>query len=517
MTYLTPPRGSARRPECPYLTPWRRRGGLDPLRYSKYNVQMSDDVLDLDATAQAELVRTGQVSPAELVDGAIARIERLNPHLNAVIHTRFEQARDETASGALPDGPFRGVPFLFKDIFCAVQGDPYHHGTRILKNAGFRAMHTDELARRYLAAGFAYLGRTNVPELGLMPTCEPEAYGPTLNPWDPARTCGGSSGGSSVAVATGMVPLAHANDGGGSTRVPAAVCGLVGLKPSRGRTSLGPMTDPVASPLPSELCVSRTVRDTAAVLQAVHGPGPGDSVMAPPPLRPFTEEIGADPGRLRVGLLVHDPMGLATVHPDNVAAAEETGRLLESLGHVVDYGFPPPLSDAGFPDRFTAMWTCTLPAGLDAFAMLLGRPVTADDVEPLTWELAQRGRSYSGPEAMASKAASMAYGREVSRWWSGYDLLLTPTLATPPVEHGAFVTPADPFEGFKRAAEFIPFTAAFNISGQPAISLPLHGDSEGRPLGIQLVAAYGREDVLLRVASQLEQACPWEHRRPPVA
>lgn len=477
---------------------------------------VSSDLAALDATAQAELVRTGQVAPIELVDAAIERVERLNPQLNAVIHTRFEEVRDEAATDRLPDGPFRGVPFLFKDIFGAVEGDPHHQGMRYLKEAGFRARHTDELARRYLAAGFAYLGRTNVPELGVVPICEPEAYGPSRNPWNPDRTSGGSSGGAAVAVASGMVPVAHANDGGGSTRVPASACGLVGLKPSRGRTSMGPMTDPIVSPLPGELCVSRTVRDTAAVLQAVHGPAPGDSVMAPPPARPYTEEVGADPGRLRVGILTRNLIGTGDVHPDCVEATESAGRLLESLGHHVEEAHPPALEDEGFVDRFTTMWSAGLPAGLAAFEMMVGRPLTADDVEPLTWTLAEIGRAASGPDHVVSVAMTMAFGRTVARWWQEWDLLLTPTLGEPPVPLGTFIIPEDPFEGFKRAGTFCPFTAPFNISGQPAISLPLHVSAEGLPIGVQLVAAYGREDVLIRVAAQLEQACPWADRRPPI-
>src|SRR5207244_558126 len=238
------------------------------------------DFTQLDATGQAELVRKGDASPLELVDAAINNIEKLNPELNAVIHPLFESAR-RAAQGQLPDGPFRGVPILFKDLFCSVQGDPLHEGMQFLKNAGWHADHPDALARRYLDAGFVCVGRTNTPELGLVPTTEPEAYGPARNPWDPTRTTGGSSGGSAAAVASGMVAVAHANDGGGSIRIPASCCGLVGLKPSRGRTSLGPDYTAIDDMLSVELCVSRSVRDTAAVLDAVHGPTDGETVAAP--------------------------------------------------------------------------------------------------------------------------------------------------------------------------------------------------------------------------------------------
>ena len=294
----------------------------------------------MDATAQAELVRSGQASPLELVDHAIGRIEALNPRLNAVIHERFELARAQARTGDLPDGPFRGVPILFKDLMCAVEGDPYHEGMQALKDAGYRATHTDHLARRYLDAGFAYLGRTNTPELGLVPTTESLAYGPAHNPWATGHTTGGSSGGSAAAVAAGLVPVAHANDGGGSIRIPAAACGLVGLKPSRGRTSLGPKKGEFSAFLIVELCVSRSVRDTAGVLDAVSGRRAGDPVSAPAPARPFTQEVGADPGRLRIGYATHHPMFGTPLHPDVVAATEETARLLESLGHGAGYRYP---------------------------------------------------------------------------------------------------------------------------------------------------------------------------------
>lgn len=475
------------------------------------------DLADLDATAQAELVRSGEASPLELVDAAIARIERLNPQLNAVIHPRFEQAR-EAAAGDLPAGPFRGVPILFKDLFCAVAGDPYHEGMRFLKDAGYRARRTDELARRYLDAGFVYLGRTNTPELGLVPTCEPHAYGPSRNPWDTTRSTGGSSGGSAAAVASGMVPVAHANDGGGSIRIPAAACGLVGLKPSRGRVSLQPETDPLMNPLPVELCVSRSVRDTAAVLDAVQGRATGDTVVAPPPARPYRDELGADPGRLRVGVLTENPLGTGDVHPDCVAAAEETARLLESLGHDVERSHPKALDSPELVGQFTVLWSASVPAIFAAFELEVGRPVTAADVEPLTWALAELGKGTTAVQLIAALAACQQYTRAVASWWEvdGFDLLLTPTLAEPPVELGTFDTPDEPLLGFIRAAEYVPFTPPFNVTGQPAISLPLAENAAGLPIGVQLVGAYGSEDLLLRVAAQLEAARPWAGRRPAV-
>ena len=293
------------------------------------------DIADLDAIAQADLVRRGDVSPAELVDAAIDRIESVNPDLNAVIHERFDKARGE-AAGDLPDGPFRGVPMVVKDLICHTAGDPFHEGIAGVRRAlGWVEQEDTELARRFKAAGFVIVGKTNTPELGILPTTEPLAAGASRNPWDTSRSTGGSSGGSGAAVAAGMVAVGHANDGGGSIRIPASACGLVGLKPSRGRVSLGSEFGDVMGGLVCELAVTRTVRDTAAVLDAVHGPAAGEPYFAPAPTGPYSDDVGADPGRLRIGLLVTAEAAGVEVHHDCVVAAAEAGRLLESLGHVV--------------------------------------------------------------------------------------------------------------------------------------------------------------------------------------
>jgi amidase len=479
---------------------------------------MTDDLAVLDATAQAELVRTGELSPVELVDAAITRIEKLNPELNSVIHPRFDRARDEAASSALPDGPFRGVPTLFKDLMCAMEGEPYHEGMRFLKDNDYRADHTDNLARRFLDAGFVCCGRTNTPELGLVPTTEPVAYGPTLNPWDESRTTGGSSGGSAVAVATGMVPVAHGNDGGGSIRIPSSCCGLVGLKPSRGRTSLGPRHGQLTMFLNAELMLTRSVRDTARVLDTAWKPFPGDPVVAPAPARPFADEVGADPGRLRIGMLTTNPMGGVEIDPDCVAAADDAARLLESLGHHIEASHPAALDNPDLMGPFGVVWTVDTARDVDDYAALVGKSVTERDVEPLTWALAESGRTVTAPQYIEAKRALQEFTRLIAEWWEGgFDLLLTPTLGEPPVPLGTFdAQPDNPLHGFFRAGQFVPFTAQFNITGQPAISLPLSWNADGLPIGSQLVAAYGREDLLLRVAAQLEQARPWAGRRPPV-
>jgi amidase len=483
---------------------------------------MTDDFAILDATAQAELVRSGQVSPLELVDAAINRVEKLDPELNAVIHTRFDQAR-AAAAGPLPDGPFKGVPTLFKDLGCQIAGEPYHEGMKFLKDADFRPAHTDNLAKQYFDAGFVVVGRTNTPELGLVPTAEPAAYGPTHNPWKHGHTSGGSSGGSAAAVASGMVSVAHANDGGGSIRIPASCCGLVGLKPTRGRTSLGPELNDISQFLITELCVSRTVRDTAGVLDAVNGPFPGDATQAPAPTRPYRDDVGSDPGQLRIGLQTTNPIGSTPVHPDCVTAAERTARLLESLGHSVEVAAPKGFDNEDLIMQFGAVWAADCSYLLDDWGRKAGRKVTADDVEILTWALAEMGKSVTAAQLVGAVTDAMKANVKAAQWWApapdgdGFDLLLTPTLGEPPVAHGTFdSTPEEPLSGFFRAAAFVPFTAQFNVSGQPAINLPMHWNDDGLPIGVQLVAAFGREDLLLRVAAQLESAQPWIDRRPPV-
>ena len=472
---------------------------------------------NLDAIAQAELVRKGEVSPAELVDDAIARIEKLNPELNAVIHPLFDKARQQVEAG-LPDGPFRGVPMVLKDLICHSAGDPMHEGMRFLRDLGWVERDDTYLAARFRGAGFVFVGKTNTPELGILPACEPEAYVATRNPWDTGRSTGGSSGGSAAAVASGMVPVGDANDGGGSIRIPASECGLVGLKPTRGRTSLGPEYGDMFGGLVHEHVVSRSVRDSASVLDAVHGPMPGDPFAAPAPSRPFAAEVGADPGALRVGLMTAAPGGQVQTHPDCVAAAEAAGRLLESLGHGVEQSYPDAMDDPEFTQQFIALWSSGNAWALDHWTRKTGRAVGADDVEPCTWALCEMGRSFTAPQWLATREWLQHWTRLTASWWErGYDLLLTPTIAEPPPPLGEFASaPDNPLQPLFRAAALVPFTPPFNVTGQPAISLPLHWNDQGLPIGVQLVAAYGREDLLVRVAAQLEEAQPWADRLPPV-
>jgi amidase len=477
---------------------------------------MSDELATMDATAQAELVRRGEASPAELVDAAIERIEALNGELNAVIHPLFDKAR-EAGSGGLPDGPFRGVPILLKDVFGESAGDPYHEGMKHLRDLGWVSEVDDYLVARYRRAGFVICGKTNVPEIGILPTTEPEAHGATRNPWDTARSPGGSSGGAGAAVAAGMVPVAQGGDGGGSIRIPASACGLVGLKTSRGRTTMGPLGEP-ASGLNVMHVLTRSVRDCAAILDVTHGAAPGDPYTAPPPDRPYGDELAADAGRLRVGVMASAPASLFEVHPDCVGAAEAAGELLESLGHGVETSHPEALDDPDYIDRFIARWCAGIAVTLDYWGLKTGKPVGPEGVEASTWALAEAGREVSAVDLLGVLAYQQGSARDVAAWWEGgFDLLLTPTMGEPPTPLGAFAPdPADPASVLRRSVPTAGFTAYWNATGQPAISLPLHWSDEGLPIGIQLVAPYGREDLLIRVAAQLEKARPWAERRPPV-
>ncbi len=487
----------------------------------------AEDTRWLDATAHATLISNREATSTELVEASIERIERLDAPINAVIMRWFERARHQAeAFDELPlesehrKGPFAGVPFLLKDLHNHVAGMPLTSGNRAARDDTPLSRHDSNLVVRFRDAGLITLGRTNSPEFGSVPVTEPLAYGPTRNPWDTDHTPGGSSGGAAAAVAAGMVPIAHASDGGGSIRIPASCCGLVGLKPSQGRVSMGPERD--ESGLSTQLCVSRTVRDTARMLDAVDQPGVGDSVIAPAPSRPYVDELGVDPGRLRIGLLDRHPIG-GDLHPDCVGAVRSAAGLLEGLGHDVSLGHPPILEDAEFPRRFAAMWAALMAVGIDGLGQTLGRPLTADDVEPVNWAQGEYASQLSAAQYATALAAVGQYRRQVQGWWAeGWDLLLTPTLAAPPLpigglygDQGDGVDPDNPMAPSIRSGRFVAFTPQFNASGQPAISLPLHWNDAGLPIGVQLVAAYGREDVLIRIASQLEAAAPWADRHPP--
>jgi len=471
-----------------------------------------DETTWLDATAQADLVRRGEVSPRELVEEAIGRIEEVNPKLDAVIRTRFEAARLE-AEGDLPDGPFRGVPILFKDLGCLVEGEQTAFGLGPLRDLPFPV--TSYLAQQFRAAGFLPLGRTNVPELGTTVTTEARSFPPARNPWDPGHSTGGSSGGSAAAVAAGMVAVAHASDGGGSIRIPASECGLVGLKPTRGRVSQGPVTGEAWAGSVIDGAVTRTVRDAAGVLDVISKTMPGEPYYAPPLPRPLVHEVGADPGRLRIGVLDRPGAEGYLDDPQCRAAVASAASLLESLGHHIDQSAPAAMFEPEIPRHFNTIIAADTEATLRAFEMLLGRPIGEQEIEPRNVAYRHAGMELDAVTYLQSRAWLGMWARRMADWWNSHDLLLTPTVGAPPPELGWF-TAAGPEEEGARIASFIPYTAQFNMTGQPAISLPLHWTKDGLPVGVQLVAAYGREDVLIRVASQLEQAAPWSERHPSV-
>ena len=473
------------------------------------------ELSDLDATAQAEAVRTGEVSPSELVEHAIARIEKLNPELNAVIHPLFDKAR-AVATAELPDGPFRGVPMVIKDLDGHSAGDPYHCGTKFLKELNWVEEQDSYSHAKLRNAGFIFVAKTNCPEFGLIPTTEPHAYGPTHNPWDPTRSPGGSSGGTAAAVAARMVAVGTAGDGGGSIRIPASECGIFGLKPSRGRISFGPDVADAWHGFVVRGCLSRSVRDTAAILDIESGYMPGDPYAAPVPARPFAEEVGVDPGRLKIGLATQAPSGLTPTEQVCIDAVHDAARLLESLGHQVEDNAPAELDDPRLIEHAVAVIASWARWSLEEWGRKIGRPLTPDDVEPGTWAFAELAAGVTAPAYIHSTEALHAVNRKAALWWAhDFDLLLTPTIPQPPPPLGSWEGPPDnPLHGLAMSSAIVGYVAPFNISGQPAVSLPLYWSEDGLPIGVQLVAAYGREDMLIRISSQIEEARPWADRRP---
>lgn len=475
-----------------------------------------DELAALDATAQADLVARGELTAVELVDAAIGRIERVDPEINAVIHPLYERARARAAAG--PTGPFAGVPLVAKDHDGDLAGAPLHHGNQLLKDLGHVATESSYQLDRLERAGFVIVGKTNTPEFGLQTTTEPFAYGATRNPWDPTRGTGGSSGGSAGAVAAGLVPVGHAGDGGGSIRIPSSECGLVGLKPSRGRVSVGPQDGEVWNGLVVRHVITRSVRDSAAVLDEVAGPMPGDPYTAPLPAQPFATSAATDPAPLRIGLRTTAVAGMCEVDPECVAAAEAAARTLEGLGHTVEIATPAALEEGVLVGNFLTIVAVHALDSLEDVARIVGRPLTEADVEPGTWALAEGGRSIGAAQFVQVLRDVHAWSRRVLSWWAdGYDLLLTPTLAALPPELGLLnPTEGDPGMATILQTPYAAFAAAFNVTGQPAISLPLAQSSGGLPIGIQLVGAADREDLVLAVAGQLERAVPWADRRPPI-
>jgi amidase len=480
---------------------------------------VNDELSLLDATAQAELVRSGQVSAAELVTAAIERIEALNPVLNAVVTPVFERAAERAAAQAraAPAGPFAGVPYLVKDLACEMEGVRFTEGSRFL--AGHVSAFDSELVLRLRRAGLVILGKTNTPEFGMAPACEPVLFGPTRNPWDTGRSTSGSSGGSAAAVASGMVPFAHGNDLGGSLRYPASACGLFALKPTRARNPLGPEYGDVAAGGAVEHALTRSVRDSAALLDATSGPDLGDPYWAPPPARPFLAEVGADPGRLRIGYTVRTPEG-DLGHPDCVAAAEHAARLCASLGHEVaetDWpGFSPETPEVG-----AAIGTMIGAAAawiMQYWIRHLGREPGEDEIEPLNRALWQAGEKVTAADWLLAVGDVQRFSRRVARFFTGFDAFLTPTMSAPPLPIGTMVsTPDDPWRSLQVSGQTVGYAGVVaNLTGNPAMSVPLWWNDEGLPIGAHVLGRFGDEATLIRLAAQLEEAQPWAGRRPAV-
>lgn len=463
------------------------------------------DLAHLDATAQAEMVANGEVAPAELVDAAARRIEALNPALNAVIWSDVEAAISAAEAGP-PDGPFRGVPFLIKDIGATQEGLPYWVGNRALKAMDHRSAADTELGRRFRNAGLVTLGKTNLPELGSCPSTQPLSCGPTNNPWDLERSPAGSSGGSAAAVAAGLVPIAHANDGGGSTRLPAAWCGLVGLKTSRGRVPNPAST----SRLVSELVVTRTVRDTARILDAVEGHTEADLFHLPRPERPYADELGRPVAPLRIGMITDG--GVRAVDRECVTATEAVAQVLEEMGHHIE----PVGSEAllgGDSSVNGRLWMGGIARRVAGLAEMAGRDLGPDEVEPYNWTSAVRGRDLSAADWMAAEETQQRWAASFIEWMRSFDLLLTPTAGCPPMRtDDLWPDQEKPWKISSTYALIGLFTLPFNVTGQPALSLPLQWSGDDLPIGIQLVAHMGREDLLVRLATQLEETLPWSDR-----
>jgi amidase len=468
-----------------------------------------DEFAWLDATAQAEMVTRGDVSPVELVAAAIHRIESLNPKINAVITPMYEKGV-AAATANPPHGPFRGVPFLLKDLLASESGTRLTNGSAFLGD--FIATGDSELVQRYKRAGLIIVGKTNTPEFGILGTTEPVRFGPTSNPWDLSRSTGGSSGGSAAAVAAGMIPMAHGNDGGGSIRIPASCCGVFGLKPSRGRISMAPEHGDLFSGLWAEHAVTRSVRDSARLLDATSGVLAGDPYL-PPAGGPFSLDVGRSPGRLQIAFSTLSPTG-TSVEPACTNAAIDAAHLCQDLGHDVAEAAPP-LEPETYAAAFDIVWIAGVAWMLDHWGGVLGRAPQAHDVEILTWALYQKGKRIGASEYLEAVHELQRMSRAVAGFFEHYDVWLTPTVATAPPPLGLITSSADdPMRGYQRDSEFCPFTTVANVTGQPAMSVPLVWD-DGLPIGTQFVGRFGAEGTLIRLAAQLEEGRPWTGMRPP--
>ena len=465
-----------------------------------------------DGLGLAALVKRGDVTPAELLDEAIARTEALNPRLNAVVMKHYDEARAQIARG-LPDGPFTGVPFLLKDLHLLLKDTVTTYGSALFE--GNRADHNSTLTQRYLDAGLVVFGKTNSPEFGLAGTTEPRLYGPTRNPWNLAHSPGGSSGGAAVAVAAGILPFANASDGGGSIRIPASACGLFGMKPSRGRTPMGPDRGEGWAGMSIAHVVSRSVRDSAAALDATAGDAPGDPYAAPAQTRPWLAELGAPTGKLRIAFSTKRPNGTES-HPDVVKAIEEAAKLCADLGHHVEEAAP-----AFEPEKISQHQATIVGANvaltLRQRAAQLGREAGPNDVERFTWLIAQAAAARNSTDYAEATLFMHQLGRKMAVFHETWDIYLSPTLSLPPVELGRLDMMTEDVGAYLRlSADYMPGTAPFNMTGQPSMSVPLHWNAASLPIGSMFTARYGDEATLFRLAAQLEEAKPWSEKRPPL-
>ncbi len=469
------------------------------------------DLAALDAMAQAELVARGEMTAAELVEAAIERVEALDPTLNAVVTPMFERARVQASRSS---GPLAGVPMLLKDLVAEVEGVRFTEGSTFL--ADHVSTFTSELVRRFEAAGLVIVGKSATPEFGMSPSCESARFGPTRNPWDLTRSTSGSSGGSAAAVAAGIVPIAHANDLGGSIRYPASACGLFGLKPTRARNPLGPEYGDAVSGWAVEHVLTRSVRDSAAVLDQTSGPMLGDPVVAPAPRRSFRDEVVTDPGRLRIGFTARTTGG-GPAHPECVAGLDKSVATLAELGHdVVDTSLPAMAPDEG--EAVGVVFNAATAWIVDYWIRRLGREPGPDDLEPLTAAYWEMGKAVTASRYLAAIESLQRYARRVAAFFVDIDLLLNPTMSQPPLPLGQMVsTPEDPLQALEVSGPSVAYAGVVaNLTGQPAMSVPLHWSDTGLPIGMHFLGRYGDEATLLRLAGQLEQACPWADRRPPV-
>jgi len=471
------------------------------------------DLMFRPATELAEMVRSGEVSSRELVESSLARIEQLNPQLNAFVEIDSERALAAAEEiGANDPRPFAGVPIAIKNNR-PVSGLKATIGCSLM--ADHVADYDHNVTRRFREAGFVIVGTTTLPEYGILPVSEARLFGPTRNPWDLERTPGGSSGGAAAAVASGMVPVAHGNDGGGSIRIPAACCGLVGLKPARGRISPAPELGD--SSLGIDGVLTRTVAETAAILDVLAGYEPGDATWAPPPAEPFALAAGRAPGKLRIAATTLPPVADAVVDPLCAQAVADAAELLRSLGHEVEEVDPPWQID-GISELFGGVFSIHIALQIAYSGMVAGREPAADDMEPMSWAIYQMTQSFNALQGKGLEVQLQAYTRQLVSFLEPYDMLLTPALAERPLPLGTLDTAApDPMSTFTRSGLFTPFTPVFNASGQPGISLPLYQGEDGLPLGVQLVGRPAGEAALLALASQVEAAVPWAARRAPVS